>query len=133
MKPLDILDFFDKGASAYAFIATYDFEPQFFERRMLAKKTFAAADRIVIFMWIAVATKNCFGAVFLSQASTAATLSSRWNDRRGCFIPSFTLHLAISARTGSSAAITARPAVSRITWRSVRPSHIVPMALPVIT
>lgn len=50
MKPLDILDFFDKGASAYAFIATYDFEPQFFERRMLAKKTFAAADRIVIFM-----------------------------------------------------------------------------------
>ncbi|MGY2909201.1 hypothetical protein [Bradyrhizobium sp. URHC0002] len=50
MKPLDLLEFFDKGASAFAFIATYEFDPQFFERRVLGKKSFAAADRLVIFM-----------------------------------------------------------------------------------
>src|SRR5258705_1757953 len=50
MKPLDILDFFDKGASTYALIATYDFDPQFFERRMLGRKTFALAERVVVFM-----------------------------------------------------------------------------------
>jgi len=50
VKPLDLLELFDKGASAYVFIATYDFDPQFFERRMLGRKTFASADRIVIFM-----------------------------------------------------------------------------------
>ena len=50
MKPLDLLEFFDKGASAFAFIATYEFDPQFFERRMLGRKTFACADRLVIFM-----------------------------------------------------------------------------------
>jgi hypothetical protein len=50
MKPLDLLEFFDKGASAFAFIATYEFDPQFFERRMLGRKTFASADRLVIFM-----------------------------------------------------------------------------------
>jgi hypothetical protein len=50
MKPLDLLEFFEKGASAFAFIATYEFDPQFFERRMLGRKTFASADRLVIFM-----------------------------------------------------------------------------------
>ena len=50
MKPLDLLEFFDKGASAFAFIATYEFDPQFFEGRMLGKKSFAVADRLVIFM-----------------------------------------------------------------------------------
>jgi hypothetical protein len=50
MKPLDILDFFDKGASTFALIATYEFDPQFFERRMLGKKTFASAERVVVFM-----------------------------------------------------------------------------------
>jgi HKD family nuclease len=50
MKPLDLLEFFDKGAGDFAFIATYEFDPQFFERRMLGRKTFASADRLVIFM-----------------------------------------------------------------------------------
>lgn len=50
MKPLDLIELFDKGASAFAFIATYDFDPQFFERRILAKRTFGSADRIVVFM-----------------------------------------------------------------------------------
>jgi len=50
MKPLDLLEFFDKGSSAFAFIATYEFDPQFFERRMLGRKTFASADRLAIFM-----------------------------------------------------------------------------------
>jgi hypothetical protein len=50
MKPLDLIEFFEKGASAFAFIATYEFDPQFFERRLLGRKTFASADRLVIFM-----------------------------------------------------------------------------------
>jgi hypothetical protein len=50
MKPLDLLEFFDKGTSTFAFIATYEFDPQFFERRMLGRKAFASAERLVIFM-----------------------------------------------------------------------------------
>ncbi|CAN5508915.1 hypothetical protein BH10PSE11_BH10PSE11_13790 [soil metagenome] len=50
MKPLDLLEHFDKGAGAFGFIATYEFEPQFFERRMLAKRTFGNAERLVVFM-----------------------------------------------------------------------------------
>jgi hypothetical protein len=50
MKPLDLIEFFDKGAGKFAFIATYDLDPEFFERRILAKKTFGSAERIVVFM-----------------------------------------------------------------------------------
>jgi hypothetical protein len=50
MKPLDLLEQFDKGAGAFGFIATYEFDPQFFERRILAKRTFGSADRLVVFM-----------------------------------------------------------------------------------
>jgi len=50
MKPLDLLEQFDKGAGAFGFIATYEFDPQFFERRILAKRTFGSADRVVVFM-----------------------------------------------------------------------------------
>jgi hypothetical protein len=50
MKPLDLLDQLDKGAGTFGFIATYEFDPQFFERRILAKRTFGQADRIVVFM-----------------------------------------------------------------------------------
>ena len=50
MRPLDLLELFDKGSSAFAFIATYEFDPQFFERRMLGRRTFASADRIIVFM-----------------------------------------------------------------------------------
>ena len=37
MKPLDLLDFFDKGSSAFAFIATYEFDPQFFDFNTLQR------------------------------------------------------------------------------------------------
>src|SRR5947209_1507967 len=50
MKPLDLLDHFDKGAGAIGFVATYEFSPQFFERRLLAKKSYGSAERIVVFM-----------------------------------------------------------------------------------
>ena len=50
MKPLDLLDQLDKGAGTFGFIATYEFDPQFFERRILAKRTFGHADRIAVFM-----------------------------------------------------------------------------------
>jgi hypothetical protein len=50
MKPLDLLDQLDKGAGTFGFIATYEFDPQFFERRILSKRTFGHADRIAVFM-----------------------------------------------------------------------------------
>ena len=50
MKHLDLLEQFDKGAGAFGFIATYEFDPQFFERRILAKRTFGSADRLIVFM-----------------------------------------------------------------------------------
>jgi hypothetical protein len=50
MKPIDLLEQFDKGSGTVGFVATYEFEPQFFERRLLAKRTFASAERVVVFM-----------------------------------------------------------------------------------
>jgi HKD family nuclease len=50
MRPLDLLDYFDKAASTIGFVATYDFNPQFFERRLLANRTYNSAERIVVFM-----------------------------------------------------------------------------------
>ncbi len=50
MKALDLLEEFDKGEGAFGFIATYEFDPQFFEGRVLAKRTFGNADRLVVFM-----------------------------------------------------------------------------------
>ncbi len=50
MKPLDLLEHFDKGAAAFGLIATYEFDPQFFENRILSKRSFGSADRLVVFM-----------------------------------------------------------------------------------
>jgi len=50
MRPLDLLDQFDRAPSKIAFIATYEFNAQFFERRLLAKRTFGSAERVVVFM-----------------------------------------------------------------------------------
>ena len=50
MSPLDLLDHFDRAGSTVGFIATYDFNPEFFERRLLAKRTYGSAERIAIFM-----------------------------------------------------------------------------------
>jgi hypothetical protein len=43
MKPIDLLEQFDKSNGAVGFIATYEFDPQFFERRILTKKSFGSA------------------------------------------------------------------------------------------
>lgn len=50
VKPLDLLEQFDKGPGSFGFIATYEFEPNFFERRVLSKRMFGPAERLVIFM-----------------------------------------------------------------------------------
>ncbi|HMK79205.1 MAG TPA: hypothetical protein VK438_06120 [Xanthobacteraceae bacterium] len=50
MKRLDVLEHLDRNAAAVGFIATYEFDPQFFERRVLTKKAFGAADRVIVFM-----------------------------------------------------------------------------------
>jgi hypothetical protein len=50
MKPLDLLEQFDRGTGTFGFIATYEFDPQFFEQRILAKRAFGSADRLVVFM-----------------------------------------------------------------------------------
>lgn len=50
MKQIDILETLDDVAAKVALIATYDFAPLFFERRMLRKKALASADRILILM-----------------------------------------------------------------------------------
>jgi HKD family nuclease len=50
MKPLDLLDQFDQASSTIAFVATYEFNAQFFERRMLTKRTYGSAERVVVFM-----------------------------------------------------------------------------------
>lgn len=50
MKELDIIDKFDEADSSFALIATYEFDPIFFERRLLRAKNFASAKRIVVLM-----------------------------------------------------------------------------------
>ena len=50
MTPLDLLDTFDGTAGKIALIATYEFDPLFFQRRVLRKKRFAGADRILVLM-----------------------------------------------------------------------------------
>ncbi|KHK93562.1 phospholipase D-like domain-containing protein [Novosphingobium malaysiense] len=47
---LDFLKFLNEGKAKYAFVATYEFDPLFFERRMQPSRSFDAADRIVVFM-----------------------------------------------------------------------------------
>jgi hypothetical protein len=50
MTPLDILETFDGTTGKIALVATYDFDPLFFERRLLRKRAFAGADRILVLM-----------------------------------------------------------------------------------
>ncbi len=47
---LDFLKFLGEAKTKYAFVATYEFDPLFFERRILASRSFESADRIVVFM-----------------------------------------------------------------------------------
>jgi HKD family nuclease len=50
MTPLDLLDTFDGTAAKIALVATYEFDPLFFERRVLRKRAFAGAERILVLM-----------------------------------------------------------------------------------
>lgn len=50
MKEIDFIDQFDQADSRFALIATYEFDPIFFERRMLKAKSLASAQRIVVLM-----------------------------------------------------------------------------------
>jgi hypothetical protein len=50
MMPLDLLGLFDKSAGAYALVATYEFDPFFFEHRFLHTRGFASASRILVLM-----------------------------------------------------------------------------------
>lgn len=50
MEQIDVLKNFDALSGKFAFIATYEFDPVFFERRILLRRAFGDADRIVVFM-----------------------------------------------------------------------------------
>ena len=50
MTPLDLLDTFERTPAKIALIATYEFDPLFFERRVLRKRGFSGADRILVLM-----------------------------------------------------------------------------------
>lgn len=47
---LDFLKFLGEAKAKYALVATYGFDPLFFEQRILPTKSFGSADRIVVFM-----------------------------------------------------------------------------------
>jgi hypothetical protein len=50
MTPLDLLESFDGTAAKIALVATYEFDPLFFERRVLRKRGFNGAERILVLM-----------------------------------------------------------------------------------
>lgn len=47
---VDLLDFLRQVRCKFAFVATYEFDPLFFERRILASRAFESAQRIVVFV-----------------------------------------------------------------------------------
>ncbi|MCB9990463.1 MAG: hypothetical protein H6867_03655 [Rhodospirillales bacterium] len=50
MSEQDLLKAFDDHQSKYALVATYDFDPVYFERRIFYRKGFNSAERIIILM-----------------------------------------------------------------------------------
>ena len=50
MTPTDILKLFDREAGEFAFVSTYDFDPRFFESRVLSTRGFGSATAILVFM-----------------------------------------------------------------------------------
>lgn len=50
MTPTDILKVFDRAAGEFAFVSTYDFDPRFFESRVLGTRGFGNATAIVVLM-----------------------------------------------------------------------------------
>jgi hypothetical protein len=50
MTPLDVLESFDGTTAKVALVATYEFDPLFFERRVLRKRGFNGAERILVLM-----------------------------------------------------------------------------------
>lgn len=50
MQDLDLINFFDHATARFVLIATYEFAPEFFERRLMRLRAFENASRIVVFM-----------------------------------------------------------------------------------
>ncbi len=50
LTPTDILKVFDRAVGEFAFVSTYDFDPKFFESRVLGTKGFGSATSIVVLM-----------------------------------------------------------------------------------
>ncbi len=50
MSPLDLLDTLNRSAGRFALVATYEFDPVFFEHRILRTKGFESADRVLVLM-----------------------------------------------------------------------------------
>ena len=50
MTQLDLLESFDGTTAKIALVATYEFDPLFCERRVLRKRGFNAAERILVLM-----------------------------------------------------------------------------------
>ena len=50
MNPLDFLDTLNRSGGQFALVATYEFDPVFFERRILRTKAFESAHRILVLM-----------------------------------------------------------------------------------
>ena len=62
MKYVDVLSLFDGNPAHIAFLATYQFDPDFFERRLLRCSTLQKARRIVVFVdrseWLALLRRD---------------------------------------------------------------------------
>jgi hypothetical protein len=50
MTPLDLLESMDGTTGKIAIVATYEFDPLFFERRVMRKRGFAGAERVLVLM-----------------------------------------------------------------------------------
>src|SRR5688572_19067437 len=48
MIPLDLVDQLNHSAGQFALVATYEFDPTFFERRVMRTKGFASAERVLV-------------------------------------------------------------------------------------
>ena len=76
MKYVDYLTLLDGAPAQIAFLSTFDFDPDFFERRVLRSETLSKARRIVVFMdarqW---------------QELLRRDVSARWINRRYLVVP----------------------------------------------
>ena len=72
MRPLNLLKVFDRRPADHALVATFDFDPVFFERRLLRTKSFGGARRILV-----LTGAGRYGAL-LKKGLTAAEFGRRY-------------------------------------------------------